>query len=287
MAASSPWIVETSDEHFQRDVIDRSSERPVVVDFWAEWCGPCRMLGPVLEQLATEADGQFVLVKAEVERSQQAAAALGVSSIPAVFAIRGGRIVDQFVGVLPEEQLRQWLARLQPSPVEQLMAEAARLEASDPAAAEAKWREALILAPREDAIKIALARVLLAQDHIEESEQLVKQLAERGYLEPEAELLEAELSIRRLAAEAGSVESARAALQATPDDRQAKWALARALAGQRQFDEALEQALQLVQLDRRGLGDAARDLMIQLFRVLGSEHELTSTYRRKLSSALY
>ena len=257
MSAPSPWIIETSDASFQQDVIERSSERVVVVDFWAEWCGPCRLLGPLLEQMATEADGQFVLVKAEVEKAQQAAAALGVSSIPAVFAVRGGRIVDQFIGVLPESELRDWLSRVQPSPAEQLVAEAAGLEASDPATAEGKLREAMALAPRDDAIKIALGRVLLAQDRVEESEALVKELAERGFMEPEAELLEAQLLIRRLATEAGSVENARAAAAAAPEDRQAKWTLARALAGQRQFEEALEQALQLVQIDRHGLGEPA------------------------------
>ncbi|HVX61053.1 MAG TPA: tetratricopeptide repeat protein [Pirellulales bacterium] len=287
MPASSPWIVETSDASFQQDVIERSSERIVVVDFWAEWCGPCRLLGPLLEQMATESDGQFVLVKAEVEKSQQAAAALGVSSIPAVFALRGGRIVDQFVGVLPEPELRQWLARVQPSPAEQLVAEAAGLEASDPAAAESKLREALALAPRDDTIKIALGRVLLAQDRVEESESLVKELADRGFMEPEAELLEAQLLVHRLAIEAGSVADARDAAAAAPEDRQARWRLARALAGQRQFEAALDQALQLVQIDRHGLGEPARELMVQLFRVLGPDHELTSTYRRKLSSALY
>ena len=287
MAASSPWIVETSDADFQRDAIERSRERPVVLDFWAEWCGPCRMLGPVLEQLAIEADGQFLLVKADVDRAQQAAAALNVSSIPAVFGLRDGRVVDQFVGVLPEPQLRAWLNRLQPSPAERLLSEAASLEASDLKAAETKLREALTLAPRDDAIKIGLARVLLAQDCVADSEQFVKELAERGFLEPEAEVLQSQLFLRRLADEAGDVENAQAALEAAPNDREAKWRLARALAGQRQFEAALEQALQLVQSDRKGYGEQARELMVQLFRALGSDHELTSTYRRKLSSALY
>ncbi len=287
MAASSPWIVETSDADFQRDAIERSRERPIVLDFWAEWCGPCRMLGPVLEQLAIEADGQFLLVKADVDRAQQAAAALNVSSIPAVFGLRDGRVIDQFVGVLPEPQLREWLNRLQPSPAERLLSEAASLEASDPKAAEAKLRKALTLAPRDDAIKIALARVLLAQDRVADSEQLVNELAARGFLEPEAEVLQSQLFLRRLADEAGDVENARAALEAAPNDREAKWRLARALAGQRQFEAALEQALQLVQSDRKGYGEQARELMVQLFRALGSDHELTSTYRRKLSSALY
>ena len=287
MPAASNWVIETSDADFERDVIQGSLKQPVVVDFWAEWCGPCRMLGPVLEKLAAEAQGQFVLAKAEVERTQQVAAAWGVSSIPAVFGVRGGQVVDQFIGVLPEPQLRLWLERLQPSPAEKLAAEAAELDSRDPAAAEAKLREALTLAPKQATLKLKLARMLLAQDRAAESEELLQELANRGYLEPEAEELQAQLALRRMAREAGGAEQARAALAAAPGDRQAKWKLAQALAGEQKYEEALEQALELVQLDRRGLGEPARELMVELFRVLGADHELTTTYRRKLSSALY
>ena len=287
MTAAQPWVIETSDADFERDVIQGSLKQPVVVDFWAQWCGPCRMLGPVLEKLAEEAQGQFVLAKAEVERNQQVAAAWGVSSIPAVFGVRGGQVVDQFIGVLPEPQLREWLARLQPSPAEKLAAEAAELESRDRAAAEAKLREALTLEPKQDSLKLKLARLLLAQDRAEESEVLLQELADRGYLEPDAEKLQAELALRRMAVESGGVEQALAAVAAAPRDFQAKWKLAQALAGERKYEEALQQALELVQLDRRGLGEPARELMVELFRVLGPDNELTSTYRRKLSSALY
>lgn len=287
MAAAQPWVIETSDADFERDVIVGSQKQPVVVDFWAQWCGPCRMLGPVLEKLAEESQGQFVLAKAEVERNQQVAAAWGVSSIPAVFGVRGGQVVDQFIGVLPEPQLREWLARLQPSPAEKLAAEAAELESRDPAAAEAKLREALTLAPKQDSLKLTLARLLLAQDRAQESEVLLQELADRGYLEPEAEELQAELALRRMASESGGVERARAAVAAAPRDFQAKWKLAQALAGERKYEEALQQSLELVQLDRRGLGEPARELMVELFRVLGPDNELKTTYRRKLSSALY
>ena len=287
MPAASNWVIETNDADFERDVIERSRTQPVVVDFWAEWCGPCRMLGPVLEKLAEEAQGKFLLAKAEVERTQQVAAAWGVSSIPAVFGVRGGQIVDQFIGVFPEPQLREWLDRLLPSPAEVLSAEAAELATRDPAAAEAKLREALKLAPQQASIKLQLARLLAGQDRTDESEQLLQELSERGYLEPEAEELLAELALRKMARESGGVAQARAALAAAPGDHQAKWKLAQALAGERQYEEALQHALELVQLDRRGLGEPARELMVELFRVLGPDHELTSTYRRKLSSALY
>jgi len=284
---ASPWIIETTDAAFHRDVIERSRSLPVVVDFWATWCGPCRTLGPTLEKLAIEADGKFLLVKAEVEANAGAAGQFRVDSIPAVFALRDGRVVDQFIGAMNEAQLREWLARLQPSATERLRAEAAVVAATDPRAAEEKLHEAMALEPREPAAKIELARLLLAQDRLAESEQLLDDLAERGYLEPEAELARAEVAVRRGAAEAGPIEQCRARVAESPDDRQSQWKLAQALAGQREYEEALEVCLKLVQLDRRGLGEPARQLMIQLFQIVGSDHDLTSTYRRRLSSALY
>src|SRR4051812_21469536 len=136
MSNDSPTSIEATPETFERDVIERSREVPVLVDFWAEWCAPCRQLGPILERLADEYGGKFLLVKADTERLPEIASSFGVRSIPAVFALKDGHVVDSFVGAQPESAIRSFIDRLMPAPHERLVAEARGLEASDPEAAE-------------------------------------------------------------------------------------------------------------------------------------------------------
>jgi putative thioredoxin len=286
MSDHSPNIIEATPETFQRDVIDRSHEVPVLVDFWAAWCGPCRLLGPVLERLANEYEGQFVLAKADTERLPEIAAEFGVRSIPAVYGLRDGRVVDGFVGVQPEAAIRAFINRLVPSPAEALVAEARGLEATDPRTAEAKYRQALELSATEPLAKIGLARLLLTQDRVEEARALIDVLGRRGFLEPEAERLKAELDLRDRARGVGGVEAARAAVAAHPDDLGCKLKLAEALAAAGQYPEALEIGLDLVGRDRRGVGEEARKTMLAIFQLLPQDSELVGEYRRKLSLVL-
>ena len=286
-ASSSPWIIDGTEQNFDKEVVARSQELPVIIDFWAPWCGPCRELGPVLERLATESAGQFLLVKVDVDQQPGIAQAFGVQSIPAVFALRNGRFVDQFTGALPEDEVRKWLAQFQPSPAELLVKEARQLESEDVAAAEEKYREALELDPGDDATRIELARMLLKQHRNADCREIIAKLESRGFLEPEAEHIKAELELRAAAAEAGGVGECRAALAARPDDPQLKLKLAEALGAGQQFREALELCLEVVQSATGEARNEARNTMVNLFQVLGPEAELTRTFRRKLATALY
>jgi putative thioredoxin len=287
LSAPSPWIIDGTEQNFEQEVLQRSQEIPVIVDFWATWCAPCRELGPVLERLANENAGQFLLVKIDVDQQPGLAQAFGVRSIPHVFALRNGQPIDQFQGALPEEQIRQWLAQFQPSPAELLLLEARKLEQEDVAAAEAKYREALELAPQEDGTRIELARMLLKQHRNADAREIITKLETRGFLEPEAEHIKAELDLRAAAADAGGVSECRAALAASPEDPKLKLKLAEALGAAQQFQEALELCLAVVQSTTGDLRNEARTTMVNLFQVLGPEADLTKTYRRKLATALY
>jgi putative thioredoxin len=279
---TSPWVVDTTAATFGRDVLERSNEVPVVVDFWAAWCGPCRALSPVLEKLAGEYAGRFVLVKADTDRLPEATLQFQVQSIPAVFGVVGGEIADFFAGALPESHVRVWLDRLLQTA---LLAEAQRGEADDPKRAERNYREILVQQPDNRDALIGLGRLLAKSEREEEAKAILRQLESRGFLEPEAEKLRAALELR----DKGSADVAaqRKAAEANPGNLEMQLQLAQALAGSGMHQEALEICLALVERDRPGVGEQARRVMIDIFRVLPEGSSLVNEYRRKLAMLLY
>lgn len=282
-------VIEATATNFQREVVERSADVPVVIDFWAEWCGPCRLLGPVLERLAEEYGGQFVLAKVDTEREPDLSADFGVRSIPAVFAVRDGQVVDGFIGVQPEAAIRAWLDRLLPTPAQRLAAEARRLEADDPRAAEEKYNAALALEPDLATARIGLARIEAADGRLDDAQARILEIERReGVLTPDAERLKAEIVLRLQGRQAGgSVEAARAALVEHPDDPERKFEFAEALAAAGQYADALAVCLDLVERHRKEpVGDRARQTMIAIFQLLPSDSELVTEYQRQLSMVL-
>jgi len=281
-----PNVIEVTAETFEREVMARSRTVPVVIDFWAPWCGPCRVLGPLLEKLAAEYAGRFVLAKVNTEEAPELAGDFGVRSIPAVYAIREGRAIDGFVGVQPEKAIRAWLEGIMPTPADDLVKRGLELETRDPKAAEAAYRTALELKPGLAAAQQGLARLALARGALEEVADWVKTWEREGFLEPEAERIKAELTLRQMASTAPDVASARAALAAQPNDPQLRLALADALAAHGQHAEALEIALDLVETAKNPVRDAARKTMVAIFQLLPPDSELLAEYQRRLSLAL-
>lgn len=276
------WVLNTTADTFQDDVLGRSLELPVIVDFWAPWCAPCRALAPVLESLAAEYAGRFLLVKANTDELPDASAQFNVQGIPAVYAVFNGEVIDFFSGALPEPMLRQWLDRVLAAGALQ---EAQRLEEISPAASESKYRAIVENDPKNFDAQIGIARTLLAQERLDESAIVIAELERRGYLEPEAQKLKAALDLRgKKGLDVGAI---RAAAQAKPEDLQLQFQLGEALAGSQEFEESLEILLSLVERDRKGVGEKARQLMVEIFQALPSDSELTTRFRRQLSQALY
>ncbi|MDA7980071.1 MAG: thioredoxin [Pirellulales bacterium] len=280
-------VFDVSEANFQEEVVDRSHETPVVIDFWAPWCGPCRALGPFLESAAQKSAGKFVLAKVNVDENQKLAVQFSVQGIPAVFAMRDGKIVDSFTGVLPEQKLTEWLAKLQPSEVEQLVAEAKKLLVADPASAEEKLRQALANDPAAHQAKLTLAQLMFSTGNVAAAKELLDELEARGFMEPDAETLRAEIELTERAEMAGDIEQLRATVESSPDDETKKVELAYALFAAGDHEDALKTALAIVERDRQGSGEQAKEAMVTMFRVLGEQNDLTSTYRRQLSMALY
>ena len=240
MSDLPPNVIHATKDNFSQAVVEESAQRCVLVDLWAPWCGPCRQLTPLLERMAAEYDGKFLLAKVNVDEEQELAAAFGAQSIPMVVAILNGQAVDQFTGMIQEDELREWLNRLLPSPAQELIAQAAEVEQSDPAAAAEKYQAALELAPDDPTAKIALARTLLALNREGESATIIAELETRGFLEPEAERIKSQLALRRAAAESGGLEAAQQKVAENPDDLSAQIHLADALAVAGRHEEALQ-----------------------------------------------
>ena len=285
--ASTPHVIDVTTETFEAQVLQQSLQVPVLVDFWATWCGPCKTLGPILEKLAGEYNGAFVLAKVDVDKEQQLAAVFQIRSIPTVMLLKGGQLVDGFPGALPESQLREFLKHhgIEPgAPAE----EAPPAEAAapvDPHAEVLRLRKAADAEPDKPELRLDLALALLAVGHAHEAEQLLDGLPANLAHDERAVKARARLGFAAQLTDAPPPEVLEAAIASNPDDLRARYLLGvhRLVSGQ--SEAGLEQFLEMLRRDRGFEDGLPKKALIDAFRIVEDE-DLVGTYRRRMSSLL-
>lgn len=288
---SQNLVKDSSEAGFTADVIEASGQVPVIVDFWAPWCGPCKQLAPILEKAVTQAQGSVRLVKINIDENQNLAAQLRIQSIPAVIAFHNGQPVDGFMGAQPASQVQAFVKRLSgaggASPAEQSIEQGRQaLDAGDTETAKVIFSQVLQAEPGNETAIAGLARCLLAVDQIDEARKILETVSEDS---SHADILSvrAALELAAAADDAGDVGELRRAVETNPKDHQARFDLAQALNAAGDREGAVDELIEIVSANREWNDQAARKELLKYFEAYGPTDEITIAGRRRLSSILF
>jgi putative thioredoxin len=293
--AAPDLIKETTTQSFVKDVIEESRRQPVLIDFWAPWCGPCRQLTPVLEKAVRAAKGKVKLVKMNIDEHPSIPGQMGIQSIPAVIAFVGGQPADGFMGALPESQVNAFIEKLtkgvpaigEPNIADILKEAEAVLAEGDPAGAAQIYAEALALDATNIAALAGLAKCYLTTDAIEQAKQTLAMVPESKRNDPAVKAVQAAIDLAEQAQSVGPVTELEQRIAANPLDHQARFDLATALNALGSRKEATDQLLNIVKRDRKWNEDGARKQLVQFFEAWGGADEATIDGRKRLSTILF
>jgi putative thioredoxin len=285
-------IIKDSDtNNFSTDVIDQSTKIPVVVDFWAPWCGPCKQLSPTLDKLAREYGGKIQLVKINVDENQELATQMRVQSIPMVVAFKDGQPVDGFAGALPESQLRQFFEKLtgsEGSPIEQALEKASMMVANgDTQNAAEIYSQILVQDPTNATSHAGVAKCLIEAEGIEKAHAYLKSLDADMLNKEEVKSVLAAIDLEHASTDTEETDSLRQKLATSPDDPQLRYNLAIALYGDGCSEEAINILVELVKTHKTWNEEAARAQLLKIFEALGHSDPITIEGRRKLSVVIF
>lgn len=287
MSTAPTHVIDVTAETFSAEVIERSSQVPVLVDFWATWCGPCKALTPLLESLAAEYDGQFVLAKINVDDEAQLAQAFGIQSVPTVLLVADGRQVDGFQSALPEQALRAFLERHIGAGADPLAAAREAHQAGDRPTAIQLVQQRLLEAPDDGDAQVLLAEVLFDEGLHEQVRGILEQLPPAAAESAAAKALLAKLELGGGAESDVDLSPLKKAAEDNPEDPASHLELGRALAASGQYEPALESLLSSIRCDKTFDENAARRAMLEVFDALGTDHDLAVTYRKQLQMTLF
>lgn len=283
--ADSPFIIEVNQSNFAEVVLQGSQQRPVLVDFWADWCQPCQALMPILAKLAEEYGGQFILAKVNSDQNQELSAQFGVRSLPTVKLFKNGAPVDEFMGALPEGEIRGFLDKHMERESDSIHAQALQTyQAGDTAGALELLKKANEIEPGRAKIVLDLAGMLAQQGETDDAEALLKSLPDDERDKPEVASLLARLEFSRESAGLGDIDELES--KAAEGDLQATYDLAMSLIGNNQYEPAMQHLLNIMKKDRTFKEDIGRTTLLKVFDMMG-DHPLVAQYRRQMFNYLY